>query len=570
MIQKIFNKISKTEDCRILDDDAIRQIGSIINYKNVIEVKTEISFKKGVNEVVLYVGIPDPSITLPKIFINSESYKDIKFLPHINKELSICIFDDELNHVYQESALPDIIEEMIHKAKKIISQYDEPEILTAEFEREFKAYWEISYHKNDFVNEIGLSIIIDDSLPYKGYHFKNLLNGFKYLIFQECEIFERFKMYLDYRNFNYSEIEVFEIEWYDKKPPFNLSFADSTEYIKESDLKRFKQTINKNGLQSCVIFFKNLKEEYFGWFYNQTIPPISKLNRNLRRQLSSWEILNSLTFTHSLVERISFSQFTPERLEMRTSGLASESYKSICLIGLGSVGSNLLNYLLKLPINKYHLIDSDFLKLENIYRHQFGFDKIGLSKVEAAKVTIVNKNPFCEVLLDNASIIDVLNNNTSMLDRYDLNIVVIGNTMIEKYILEHVIQTRCNKSLIIIWVEAFLASGQMMYICPHDFSKAKDAILNFPYSVLNASELHKLYLKEGSCQTGFFPYSEANLTLFLSAIYPYIFRIIEHDKYESSKVLTWIGDKELIAKQGLQMTEFGITSASFAISVNEL
>jgi hypothetical protein len=570
MIQEIFKKISLTEDCIILDDDAIRQIGSIMNYKNVIQVNTEISLKKGVNELVLYVGIPDHSITLPKIFIKSESYKDLKFLPHINKDLSICIFDDELNHIYQESALPDIVEEMIHKAKKIIALYDQPEIQIVEFEREFKAYWEISYEKNDLVNGIGLSIIIDDSLPYKGYHFKNLLNGFKYLIYQECETFDKFKMYLNDRNFNYSEVEVFEIEWYDKKPPFNLSFSDSTKYIKESDLKRFKQTINKNGLQSCVIFFKNLKEEYFGWFYNQTIPPLSKLNRNLRRQISSWEILNSLTFSNSLVERISFSQFTPERLEKRTSGLALEKYKSICLIGLGSVGSNLLNFLIKLPIKKYHLIDSDFLKLENIYRHLCGFDKIGFSKVEAAKETIINKDPFCEVLLDSSSIIDVLNKNISLLDGYDLNIVVIGNTMTEKYILEHLIQTGCNKSLIMIWVEPYLASGQMMFICPNDFSKAKETILNFPYNVLNNSFISRVYLKEGSCQTGFFPYSEANLTLFLSAIYPYIFRLIEQDKYESSKVMSWIGNIEFIKEQGLVLSEFGISNKSFELIINEL
>jgi len=569
MLNEILEKIKKTEDCRVLDDNTIQKIDSIKSYKNVIEVNTEISLLSGVKEIVLYVGIPDPLVTLPKIYLKSECYEDIKFLPHINKHLNICIYEDGMNQAFNESFLPDIIEEMIHRAKSIIAQYDEPEIISAEFEREFKAYWEISYNKNDIVNEIGLSIIKDDSIPYKGYYFNIPVNGFRYLIYQESDMFEKFKKYLDYRNVQYSDIGVFEIKYLNKIPPFALSFKESIKYIKEIDIKRFKQAINRNGMHSAVIFFKNLENEYFGWFYSRCIPPLS-IMKGWQNSLSSWEILNSLNFINSMVERLTFSELTPERLENRTSGFFHENKKSFCIIGLGSIGSNLLNFLMKLPVDKFHLIDSDILKLENIYRHQYGFDKIGMAKVEAAKENIINKDPFCEVLTNNKPIIEVLNSNANLLHGYDLTFIVVGNTMIENYILGHLIKTDCSKPIIVIWVEAFLASGQMIYICPGDFSEAKQLILNFPYRVLKDNDESQVYLKEGSCQTGYFPYSEANVTLFLSAMFPSLFKLIQKNGSESSKVFTWIGDKEIIEERGLEMSEFGLSNNSFETLVNSL
>lgn len=569
MIFEIFKNISKTENCRILDIDTIQNNDSIKNFKNVIEVNTEISLQRGVKEVVLFIGICEPPVSLPKIFIKRESYEDIQFIPHVDKDLSICIYDEGMNHVFNESSLPDIVEEMIYRAKKIISQVDELETISAEFEREFKAYWEISYDKNDVVNEIGLSIIKDASLPYKGYHFKKPLNGFRYLLYQEFELFEKFKKYLDYRNVQYTDIEVFDIVYLKKRPPFHLSFGESIKYINELDLKRFRKTINGHGMHSALVVFKNHVEECFGWVYSSTIPPLS-IMKGWHANLSSWQIMTSSTFNKSLVERLAFSRLTPQRLENRTSGFYKENKISICVIGLGSVGSNLLNFLIKLPINKFHLIDSDILKLENIYRHQYGFDKIGIAKVEAAKANILNKDPFCEVLTNTASILDILNNECTILKEYDLNMVVVGNTMIEKYILEHLIKTECEKPLIIIWVEPFLASGQMLYICPDDFSKAKDTILNFPFVVLKDDKESQVYLKEGSCQTGYFPYSESNLTLFLSAIFPNLFELTQKKGSKSSKVFTWIGDKEFIEERGLKLSDFGISKNSFATLVNDL
>lgn len=571
MITEVFNKIIRTENCRILNNEEIQKIDSVKSYKYVIEVNTEIYLQNGVKEVVLYVGIPDPPISLPKMFIKNEIYEGIKFIPHINKDLNICIYDEGMNHIFNPSYYPEMVEEMIHRAKRIITQYDDDSVLkTSEFEREFKAYWEISYDKNDFVSESGLSIITDPKLPYKGFSFYTPLNGFKYLIYQESDLFDKFKYYLEYRNIEYNKIEVFEINYDQEQPPFHLSFLASIQYIKEEDLKRFKQSVNKYGIHHVLIIFKNTLGEFYGWIYNKTIPPLDAMPRHKRRQISQWQILNGQEFGKSLVQRIIFSDLTPDRLDNRTSGYKIENKISVCIIGLGSVGSNLLNFLIKLPINKYYLVDSDILKLENIYRYQFGFEFIGTNKVEIAKLNILNKNPFCEVIANEKSIIDILNSYSSLLDEFDLNIVAVGNTMLEQHLLDHLISTQCKRPIIIFWVEPYMASGQMLYIIPDDYSKAKKLVDKYPFRVINNSNELNVYLKEGSCQTGYFPYSESNLTLFLSAVFPYLFEFVRSKDKGKSKVISWIGDKEFIKDQGLTISEFGERNNSFQTLINDL
>lgn len=569
MINEIFEKLSLTENCRILNSTEIQELRYLHAYDNVIQVKTEVSFTDGIKEIVFYVCIPDVAVSLPKIFIDQIVYEDIKYLPHINSDLSICVYDDNINHVFQQTSLPDIVEEMLYRAKGIVLAHNSPEALSQEFEGEFKAYWELSYVKADVVNEIGLSIITDDLLPIKGYRFENLFNGYRYVIFQETEIFNKFKDYLDFQEIRFTEIEVFHVNYTNTKPPFNLYFSDSVKFISEVDIKSFKKAINKNGFQSVIAVFKNVANEYFGWVYNRTIPAHDVVSGR-RVSLSAWQIITEPIFKNSLVERLSFSDFTPGRLDIRTSGLVQENRKSICIAGLGSVGSNLLNLIIKLPINKFRLIDPDILKIENVYRSHNGFDRVGRSKVEIAKEDILNKNPFCDVVIDKSSIVDVLKKESHLLSTFDVNVVVVGRTLIEKHILENLVTTNCEKPLVLIWVEPFLASGQMMCIMPSDFSKAIEMIMNFPFCVIDDSDKSEVYLKEGSCQTGYFPYSETNLTLFLSSIFPHLFHFIQGNTGDSSKVYSWIGDKRLLSERGIKLTEFGNSKNSFETIITDL
>ncbi len=572
MIDEIYNKISKTEDCRLLTDEEIRSISipSLKGYSFVIQVDTNISLKTGLKEIVLYLAFPSTlSVQLPKIFISSSSYEELKYLPHINGDLNICVFDESINHFFYESSLPSIAELMIHKAKQVISQAGYDNNPQLEFEKEFKAYWEINYTKDDNILQNGLFLVGDASLPLRGLVFKSSFQHYKYLIYNDNELFHKFKDFLTFNNVKFSEIDVVEINYNIKSPPFNLSFNDSLSLLSIDEKKRLRNIINKNGFDSILVVFRNnLQKEYYGWIYNKFIPAVNILRG--RQKKSNWELLTDSFFKKSLVERLTFSDLSPSRLQKRTSGDLIEHTKSVTIVGLGSIGSNLLNYLSKLPINKFCLVDPDLLKLENIYRHQFGINNVNNFKVDVAKGHLLSKNPFYDIEVIKKSVVDVLKVNNSFFSNSDFNFIVIGITLVEKYVLEHLITVGCDKPIIIIWIEPFLASGQMLYINSDNYFNAISYIEKFPFKVLEDSETSSLLYKEGSCQTGYYPYSETYITLFLSSIFMNIYDIIVKDKLDSSMVYTWIGDIEFIKSKGIQVTEFGNKYRSFQLITNHL
>ena len=73
--------------------------------------------------------------------------------------------------------------------------------------------------------------------------------------------------------------------------------------------------------------------------------------------------------------------------------------KTVALVGVGSMGSQIALDLVKSGIQKFILIDPDILEVHNICRHMCGLSDIGRSKVDAVKDLILDKNPNSEIVV---------------------------------------------------------------------------------------------------------------------------------------------------------------------------
>ena len=109
----------------------------------------------------------------------------------------------------------------------------------------------------------------------------------------------------------------------------------------------------------------------------------------------------------------------------------------------------------------------------------------------------------------------------------------------------------------------------MLFINPKDADKAISLIYNFKYDVLANEDNDKTYLKEGSCQTGYFPYSSASLIHFLSTVFPYLKAHIM-DGNMTSTMYTWIGNKEFLRSKDLVLTDFSNGKDSYELITNYL
>lgn len=558
MIEKVFNVISKTEDAQITDTKSIVGNDFIKKYSQVISVSTELSLNTGLKIILLYIAFKDPySLNLPKIFIDEKSYDDIKYIPHVNSDLSICIIDEGDSFYFDVNKLPEITVGLIAKTKVILRSVDDDNYLNTEFEREFSAYWNITYTKNEKSQERGLCIIDFQNFEnLKAIRILGKFGNYKYLIYNDEANFKLFQNYLNIRGIKYNDIQIFIADFNQIKPPYSINLLNSLTYLK--NLSEFRLKINKLKSEDFITVFKNNLNELYGWKY----PIINKLLKGFR-PISNWQFLNSNLSKDIPVERYSFSNISPKRLDIRTAGNEVSRELKVALVGVGSVGSNLLHYLSKYPISEYCLIDPDVLQIENVFRNKFGFNYINHFKTEIGKYEILSKNPFTKVTSLSKDISIILKESPNLLERYDCRFIILGISRLEKYIIQHLMNIKSEIPIILIWIEPYLASGQLIYLLPSDFKKGLDLLSEYPYHIIENSQ--KLAMKEGSCQTGYMPYSDLDLGLFLSHINHQLYDILIENNNKSSKIISWIGDIDNIQKMNISIVEKYKNAEKFTI-----
>ncbi|GGC90863.1 hypothetical protein GCM10011508_17550 [Flavobacterium lutivivi] len=576
----LLKEFGKIENCKNLESEELKTLDYKFYKDSIVwKIQTELTFNNKNIDVIFYLSFPNdfPFVT-PKIFISKESYHDLKYIPHINEDLSICIFDEGLNLILPKNDYTGLIELMVSKAKKIIRDAENIEYRKNEFKREFKAYWELNYSKNDRIQNLGFQSIDDDNTAVvKGIKFTNkYLSNYEYFISNNDTDLKKIKEYSKDCNCIFKDVGVLFIENKFKEPPFELTFTDTLAILKKDNNNyiKFKELCRNNDFDSVLVVFindNNSSKEYYGWTYHnaEIVPRKKGGDRNVSSKVDH---LSNKINEKKYATRLTFDSISLNRLQLRTTGY-TETQKSISISGLGSVGSNLIFFLKNLPINKFNLIDMEVLSSENIKRHFSGFSLLKINKADALKIELKNTNPLIEVGTRIQSVTTIIETETDFINDCDFHIVAIGKTMIEEFILNNLQQGKLTKPTFIFWVEPFLASGQMLFVMPEDAQRALELIKNenYYYGVLSNSENQqdKTYLIEGSCQTGYFPYSSAYLIQFLSTIFPYLKNhIVNNDN--TSKVYSWIGDKDLLNKKGLIITDFGKRNSSFQLKINDL
>ena len=101
---------------------------------------------------------------------------------------------------------------------------------------------------------------------------------------------------------------------------------------------------------------------------------------------------NKISASHELnfaqndsVVKINFKRFDKDYLLKRTGGNDSMNNKKVLIIGGGSVGGYVSEYLASVGIENIAIIDNDTLRNENLYRHCLGIQYVGKKKVDALK-----------------------------------------------------------------------------------------------------------------------------------------------------------------------------------------
>ena len=534
-----------------------------------------------IEEYVCYIVFPkDFPYKLPGIYIDLDNLSKFGHIPHLMYSSgNVCVYDEFVS--IDDSNPTEIIHQVYTKAKQTLLQGLKKEN-TKDFQNEYKAYWESIESQSDKIL-IKEPLVLIDNEPTNWFDLKMISfcqnDRVTDIIFNEKEkLINPYISYLKKYNIEFETLGCFYIGSTDylQQPPFEMSFDESLKLIPDNLSKDFKKFYNSQN-EIRIIFQKEIEKSkiYFGW----QSPNIDIKKKGFRKNsFKRFDFAFNKVFGNyrKSVIRFSTKMLNQSKLidRTRTQNINLSQFKFL-VAGIGSVGSFLTLQLNTLEPD-FTLIDRDELSVDNIKRHVFGFDKVGLNKSKVMQQHLLSKNPVQNVEAIESSVSVEFRQNKGLLNNQDYNFLCIGNQNLEKWFITEMSKGTLTKPLFVLWVEPYLIGAQCLFLHPNnpiEINQLFYDIYKFRYSVIKPEEFENkrdlFILKESGCQTTFSPYSGHHLNLFINSIYEKIFEIIHSDK-KISKILTWVGDLEIAKKLDIKVSEIAEEKGSFSILEEKL
>ena len=374
----------------------------------------------------------------------------VPFMPHIEKDGKICLFD--LEGVLIDPDLPGIVTQCVKKAVKILLAgfYENTE---EEFVREFASYW--SYLPNLLHMKV--------SLPQerKSQIFKYIWNlPFRKKKEKYGAYFQRCQKTCIYASDSESYFHLLGVNG-EQKNSLNC-VIQTTKYIIPPDFRKPLSIDYCNELLAMMVPLKRAVEINKGRKAHLLIIDILQPNGaetciGIFLKHGSLKALNDGRFQISIERETEvFPAYVTREdkafLMKRTDDMRYDD-KRILLIGCGSIGSYMCNELVKAGIENITLIDLDCLKAENVYRHLLGMEYVGQYKADAL-CRYFNKNvPNIRLKPIDGDIREMIEDGDIDLAEFDLIISATGNHNINRWIDEELFSKRVDAVVIYLWNE---------------------------------------------------------------------------------------------------------------------
>ncbi len=402
------------------------------------------------NQMQLTLCFPDQfPYKLPSVYIPSSEHSLL--LPHVEKDGKICLFQDGTT-VIDFSRPVDIVETVLKKAIEILELgfSDDRKI---ELISEFDAYWRGSDHKGN-----AISLVTSNNIPRElfaaSYEKKVPLERSVIIAENKNELVVFLKKYgaTNYKEEKHTyycpllnaiepprykeEITVGKIISIIKNHSSNESHEDFIKFLKSSKLPIY------------IVFSIPFKDYYV--LYAVGIP-----HSNDRKKVNKGFRANKVNAKHEInfvidefIERISLNRFDADYLLKRSGATNMLNNKEILIIGIGSVGGFLADYLRASGIGKINVLDRETLTNENLHRHNLGMKFLNQNKAEAIKVFLDEKYTIGEVFAHN---INAFSEIKGQFNGVDLVIDVSGD---ENLYRKNNSNFPSNIPLLFGWVEA--------------------------------------------------------------------------------------------------------------------
>jgi len=545
------------QECHKGDEDFPSNI--LIEYPALWKINVE----NKLHPLTLIIAIPKTfPDKLPKIYLSKKNHSELAPLPHVDKNRFVCTKDPNVAFI-NDNIPGEAIVALIETATEIINKGIRKENFD-DFTEEFLAYWnEEAKHKflslfspTDNINNLTVTVFS-----------KNFLNS-RYMIAKTKEETEKWLESLRIKIDKTYEALYLPLP---KSIPIPLP-QDNGDILKiiigsgEGYSRALESYFNRQSSNLTVIFSFPLKGDRIlaGWRHS---PWEQKVSHGFRPGTVPL-LVRMQRAKNNLIEKIRVERIDRKRLFMRggTGIPLPDEDISIAIIGCGSLGSPLAVSLSKCGIARFLLIDQEKVEAENVARHVCGFLEAGsnIFKSGAVRDRLLKHFPYIECNAYRDEVLDLLRENESLLNKYDLIIVATGDKAVERrlnYLLRKGVIT---SPLMYVWMEPFGVAGQILYIHPNKGGCYQCCFDNgeFRYSVAKSSK--EFYKRECGCQSTFVQYSNLEIDHFISIVAKQTINFLKN-KPDCSQLNTWLGDLFLFKSLGYQIRDEWLADSAYTV-----
>lgn len=258
--------------------------------------------------------------------------------------------------------------------------------------------------------------------------------------------------------------------------------------------------------------------------------------------------------------RLKVRDFQINRLFTRGGDGCASFDKNCLIVGCGSVGSYLSKAVVDIGIVKeLTLLDDDVISDENVARHLCGCDYLltgGTPKVEAVRKELLKQYPTLNCTAMDQNVLEYILNDSSFFNKFDIIFICVGNTAIEKKIIQMIEKNVITKECILLWVEPYLVAGHSLILQSEINDETKRSIFdcdgNFIAGVLENS---RQYLKsEAGCQSAYAPYAGFEVQKFVHDFLDAYYRRIYPEMNKHNYEMVWLGRMKWARKQKMNIS----------------
>lgn len=235
-------------------------------FKEFWKITVEISHNEKVNDYNLLLNVKsDFPLSLPEIYLSEPDYEKIKYLPHVDHQGNICLFDQENIKIDSERPV-EIIRICLERAKKIILD-GITKTNNSDFKDEVVAYWTDTYNSKDRVINGYLGDGLEELIPGK-VKINFLAQPYnKTHIYFENETISSLKVidFFKLLGHNIKQQDAFYLGTINHiEPPFYFNNGDLLNFIKVNfalHWQEVKSYINQNASTKILIFSVKVEQE---------------------------------------------------------------------------------------------------------------------------------------------------------------------------------------------------------------------------------------------------------------------------------------------------------------------